>query len=136
MPRLSFPTQRLFDSRLNTSIKERLLSRFQQQQLPFRTRLEIHATRLVVTFVRRPLFGETVIEQNHQRIALLAQSAGDDLLAQLPDTFTRQDAINVRLKAEKSADGTGNMLSQWLHRGYILRMTDDSYKKASAEEKK
>lgn len=59
-----------------------------------------------------------------------------NLLAQLPDTFTRQDAINVRLKAEKSADGTGNMLSQWLHRGYILRMTDDSYKKASAEEKK
>ena len=55
------------------------------------------------------------------------------LLAQLPETFTRQDAINVRLKAEKPADGTGNMLSQWLHRGYILRMTDDSYKKVASE---
>jgi hypothetical protein len=58
-----------------------------------------------------------------------------NLLEQLPDTFTRQDAINVRLKAEKPAEGTGNMLSQWVHRGYILQMTDDSYKKASSEKK-
>ena len=59
-----------------------------------------------------------------------------NLLAQLPDTFTRQDAVNVRQQAGKDSEGTGNMLSQWLHRGYILRMTDDSFKKASAEEKK
>lgn len=59
-----------------------------------------------------------------------------NLLAQLPDTFTRQDAVNVRLQAGKDAEGTGNMLSQWQHRGYILRMTDDSFKKASAGEKK
>ena len=59
-----------------------------------------------------------------------------NLLAQLSDTFTRQEAINVRLQAGKDAEGTGNMLSQWLHRGYILRMTDDSFKKASVGEKK
>jgi hypothetical protein len=59
-----------------------------------------------------------------------------NLLAQLPDTFTRQDAVNVRQQAGKDSEGTGNMLSQWLHRGYILRMTDDSFKKASVGEKK
>lgn len=58
-----------------------------------------------------------------------------NLLAQLPETFTRQDAINVRQQAGKNAEGTGNMLSQWVHRGYILQMTDDSYKKVESEKK-
>lgn len=58
-----------------------------------------------------------------------------NLLELLPDTFTRQDAISVRQQAGKNSEGTGNMLSQWVHRGYILQMTDDSYKKASSEKK-
>ncbi len=56
-----------------------------------------------------------------------------NLLQLLPDVFTRQDAAKVRRQVGKGDEGTGNMLSQWLHRGYILQMTDDSFKKAPAE---
>jgi len=28
--------------------------------------------------------------------------------------------------------GTRNMLSQWVHRGYLLQMTDDSFKKVKS----
>ncbi len=52
-----------------------------------------------------------------------------NLLEQLPDEFTRQQAIAVRQKAGKNVQGTTNMLSQWLHRGYILQLTVDSWKK-------
>ena len=79
-----------------------------------------------------PVSGDRTVNQMVQA----ARSGKQNLLAQLPDTFTRQDAVNVRQQAGKDSEGTGNMLSQWLHRGYILRMTDDSFKKASAEEKK
>jgi len=52
-----------------------------------------------------------------------------NLLALLPDEFTYQDAVNLRLKEGKTAEGTSNMLSQWVFRQYILRITDYSFKK-------
>ena len=52
-----------------------------------------------------------------------------NLLALLPDEFTYQDAVSLRLKEGKSKDGTGNMLNQWVFREYILRITDYSFKK-------
>ena len=44
--------------------------------------------------------------------------------------FTYRDVVNVRLKNGMDEDGTWVMLRQWKHRGYILQMTDDSFKKA------
>ena len=57
-----------------------------------------------------------------------------NLLQQLPDNFTKQEACNVRQLAGKSEEGTNNMLYQWVHRGYILQLTADSYKKVKSEE--
>jgi hypothetical protein len=44
--------------------------------------------------------------------------------------FTYRDVVTVRLKNGMDEDGTVGMLRQWKHRGYILQMTDDSFKKA------
>ena len=44
--------------------------------------------------------------------------------------FTYRDVVTVRLKNGMDEDGTWVMLRQWKHRGYILQMTDDSFKKA------
>ena len=44
--------------------------------------------------------------------------------------FTYRDVVNVRLKNGMDEEGTWVMLRQWKHRGYILQMTDDSFKKA------
>lgn len=44
--------------------------------------------------------------------------------------FYYRDVVNVRLKNSMDEVGTKNMLSQWKSRGYILQMTDDSFKKA------
>ena len=43
--------------------------------------------------------------------------------------FCYKDAENVRILNGMSAEGTGNMLSQWKCRNHILQLTDDSYKK-------
>ena len=48
---------------------------------------------------------------------------GEDMI------FRFSDAVAARLKNGKSEEGTMNMLSQWKVRGYILQMTDDSFKK-------
>ena len=52
-----------------------------------------------------------------------------NLLAMLPDEFTYQDAVNLRLKEGKSKDQTMSMLNQWVHREYIVRVTELSFKK-------
>jgi len=43
--------------------------------------------------------------------------------------FSYQDALNVRLKADKSGEGTQGMLYQWKSRGYIESLPDNRYKK-------
>ena len=50
-------------------------------------------------------------------------TTGEDMI------FRFSDAVAARLKNGKSEEGTMNMLSQWKVRGYILQMTDDSFKK-------
>lgn len=42
--------------------------------------------------------------------------------------FFYSDAVNARLKNGKDEEGTKNMLYQWKSRGYILQLTDDSFK--------
>ena len=53
-----------------------------------------------------------------------------NLLDLLPDEFTTREAENLRQQRDMTLQGTRNMLDQWKHRGYILQMTDDSYKKS------
>ena len=55
-----------------------------------------------------------------------------NLLELLPDEFTREDALNVRVK---QGMGGGRkkcslMINQWVHRNYVLQLTDDSFKKS------
>ena len=52
-----------------------------------------------------------------------------NLLELLPDEFTAHDADIVRQANGMDTRGTRNMLSQWVHRGYLLQMTDDSFVK-------
>lgn len=52
-----------------------------------------------------------------------------NLLEQLPEEFTCQQALNVRQLAGKDAEGTSNMLSQWKHRGYIDELPDGRFRK-------
>ena len=56
-----------------------------------------------------------------------------NLLELLPDSFTTADAMRVRQSVDMDVKGTRNMLYQWAHRGYVLHLTDDSYKKVEKE---
>ena len=55
-----------------------------------------------------------------------------NLLELLPDEFTREDALNVRVKQGMGGDRKkcSKMISQWVHRNYVLQLTDDSFKKS------
>ena len=52
-----------------------------------------------------------------------------NMLELLPDEFTRTDLSNVRFTQGKDREGTDNQIYQWVHRGLILHLTDDRYKK-------
>lgn len=52
-----------------------------------------------------------------------------NMLELLPDEFTANDLSNVRFTQGKDREGTANQLYQWVHRGLILHLTDDRYKK-------
>ena len=52
-----------------------------------------------------------------------------NLLLLLPDEFTTDEAVRLRQRCGMDAKGTANMLYQWAHRGYILHLTNDNYKK-------
>ena len=55
-----------------------------------------------------------------------------NLLTLLPEAFTISDAKRVRQQEglDAAERKCRNMLYQWVHRGYILQLTADSYKKA------
>ena len=52
-----------------------------------------------------------------------------NLLMLLPDEFTRADAERVRLSEGMDTKGAMHMLSQWKHRGYISKISNDNYRK-------
>ena len=57
-----------------------------------------------------------------------------NLLEQLPQEFTRQQVASVRQLAGMDEEGTSKMLAQWKYRGYILQITDYSFRKTTCEE--
>ena len=52
-----------------------------------------------------------------------------NLLELLPDNFTYQQAVQVRVRQGLDAEGTPNMLRQWKHRRYITVVTEEKFKK-------
>ncbi len=73
-------------------------------------------------------FGEA-IEAANQETERTQKRGPRNLLELLPDEFTAHDADIVRQANGMDTRGTRNMLSQWVHRGYLLQMTDDSFVK-------
>ena len=75
-------------------------------------------------------FEADIEEANRQGMAKDKQVPGrHNLLELLPDEFSRQEAKNLRLRYGMDEKGTENMLYQWVHRKYILHLTNDNYQK-------
>ncbi len=80
-------------------------------------------------YCKMAFFGEDIERANYdgERIGTRGPR---NLLELLPDEFTIEDAMRARLKQGMEAAKTGQMVSQWKSRGYILQLTVDSFKKA------
>ena len=57
-----------------------------------------------------------------------------NLLSMLPDTFTRNDAMNVR-RARGLDDDPREMLATWIYRGYIVKKDKNCYVKVGKPKK-
>ena len=79
-------------------------------------------------YCKMQFFGEA-IEHANRSAEETVRRGPRNLLSMLPDEFTIHDADLVRQANGMDTRGTRNMLSQWVHRGYLLQMTDDSFKK-------
>lgn len=71
-------------------------------------------------------FGEA-IENANRGTEEVGRRGPRNLLNMLPNEFTVHDADLIRQANGMDTRGTRNMLSQWVHRGYLLQMTDDSF---------
>ena len=78
-------------------------------------------------------FGEAIENANRSTEEQTGRRGPRNLLKLLPDEFTVHDADLIRQANGMDTRGTRNMLSQWVHRGYLLQMTDDSFKKVKSE---
>ena len=74
-------------------------------------------------------FGEAIENANRSADEQTGRRGPRNLLQMLPDEFTIHDADLIRQANGMDTRGTRNMLSQWVHRGYLLQMTDDSFSK-------
>ena len=80
-------------------------------------------------YCKMQFFGEAIENANRLSDEQAPRRGPRNLLQQLPDTFTLHDAELIRQANGMDTRGTRNMLSQWIHRGYLLQMTDDRYGK-------
>lgn len=74
-------------------------------------------------------FGAAIEEANRrsEQTASASRVGRHNLLNLLPEMFTLQDAISMRVSEGLSADGTQTMLRQWKFRGYVtIEMVDRS----------
>ena len=74
-------------------------------------------------------FGAAIEEANRrsEQTASVSRVGRHNLLNLLPEMFTLQDAISMRVSEGLSADGTQTMLRQWKFRGYVtIEMVDRS----------
>ena len=77
-------------------------------------------------------FGEAIEKTNRSADEQTGRRGPRNLLQLLPDEFTIHDADLIRQANGMDTRGTRNMLSQWVHRGYLLQMTDDSFRKVKS----
>ena len=80
-------------------------------------------------YCKMTFFGEAIENANRQADEQTGRRGPRNLLELLPEEFTLHDADLIRQANGMDTRGTRNMLSQWVHRGYLLQMTDDSFKK-------
>ena len=85
-------------------------------------------------YCKMTFFGEA-IESANRSAEEKTPRGPRNLLKQLPDEFTIHDADLIRQANGMDTRGTRNMLSQWVHRGYLLQMTDDSFCKSEKVKK-
>ena len=73
-------------------------------------------------------FGEAIERENDgsERVGIRGPR---NLLELLPDVFTTADARRMRLQQGKDAEHTGNMISTWKRRQYVVQMADGSFQK-------
>ncbi|ADE82275.1 hypothetical protein PRMUPPPA20_04780 [Xylanibacter ruminicola] len=76
-------------------------------------------------------FGED-IEKANQEGERIGTRGPRNLLELLPDEFRLEDIQRVRIKQGMSGDKhkCGQMIRQWVHRKYVLQVTDDSFVKS------
>ena len=73
-------------------------------------------------------FGDA-IEQANNAAERTGTRGPRNLLELLPDTFTIEDAKRVRRMQGMGTDKTGNMISTWKKRFYVVQMADGSFQK-------
>ena len=81
-------------------------------------------------YIKMTVFGELI---RHADDDIQTSKRGpQNLLDLLPAEFTLEDAIRVRTSQGLSNDQRKcmGMVRQWVHRKYVLQMTDDSFKKS------
>lgn len=61
--------------------------------------------------------------------ATRARPGRRNLLESLPDNFTRDDLLHLRIKLGMKSEGTHDLLYQWEKRGFIRQTTNDNYQK-------
>ena len=76
-------------------------------------------------------FGEDIERANNGNERIGARGPRN-LLELLPDEFTREHALNVRIKQGMGSDRKkcAQMIRQWLYRKYVLQITENSFKKS------
>ena len=75
-------------------------------------------------------FGESIEQANRGDDSRMGKHGPRNLLELLPDVFTLDDARRVRMQQDMTADKTGNMVSTWKKRSYVVQMADGSYQKS------
>ena len=78
-------------------------------------------------------FFGAAIEAANQEAEHTPKRGPQNLLELLPEEFTLHDAELVRQAQGLDTKGSRNMLRQWVHRGYALRVTDDSFVKVKSK---
>ena len=81
-------------------------------------------------YCKMTFFGEAIESANRSAEEQTGRRGPRNLLQLLPDEFTVHDADLIRQANGMDTRGTRNMLYQWVHRGYLLQLTDDSFCKS------
>ena len=73
-------------------------------------------------------FGADIEEAQKEKKQIITKGPRN-LLGLLPDEFTFNEAVQMRLRQGLDAEGTSNMLRQWKFRRYVTVVTEDFFQK-------